>query len=209
MMEPKIIYENSDFYIIEKPTGWSCHNDEPSILKWLKGSAHFVSRLDRETSGLLLIAKSDKVHHQFQSPESGIHKKYLALLRGQLTNPSPDLMWNFKISDQAEGYRNPAGTGKLYESKSLVKALTTNKYFSLVEVTLQTGYQHQIRKQAALSKHPIVGDERYNEKKYNLLIQQKYPLQYRLFLHASHLSFTFNNKKFEFTSPCEFEKMMS
>jgi len=209
MKEAEVIFDNNDFLIVDKPSGWSCHNEEPSVLKWLSRTVHFVSRLDRETSGLILIAKSDKAHHQFQQTQANITKKYLAILRGQLESSTSQLEWNYRISDQAEGYRNPAGSGKLYESKSIVQIQQKNKYFTLVEIQLLTGYQHQIRKQAALAKHPIVGDERYNEKKYNILIQQKYPQHYRMFLHAYSLSFKFNNNDFEFTSPCDFEKMMS
>ncbi len=199
---PQIIAENGHFIVLFKPQGVSVHNQTPSLLEFVKEQKkpeHFVNRLDFETSGLVVIALNENLHEPLQnSLHKGI-KKYRALLRGALPiEVGEKVIWNWPISDKAEGRRNPQGDKQNLEpSDTEVTLVRKNKYFSEVEIILKTGRQHQIRKHSALAKHPIVGDNRYNDDKYNLKIADMYQ-ETRMQLEAESLDFQFKNEKYNF-----------
>ena len=199
---PEIIAENAYFIILFKPQGVSVHNQSPSLLEFVKEQKkpeHFVNRLDFETSGLVVIAQNENLHEPLQnSLHKGI-KKYRALLRGALPiDEGAKVIWNWPISDKAEGRRNPQGDKQnLKAADTEVTLIKKNKYFSEVEIVLKSGRQHQIRKHSALAKHPIVGDNRYNEDKYNAKIADMYK-ETRMQLEAVSLDFQFKNEKYRF-----------
>ncbi len=211
-MEMKTLFENADLFVIEKPSGLSVHNDnpsDPSVLTLLGGNPFLVHRLDKETSGLLLLAKNKvaaiELANQFQNHR--IKKIYHALLRGAI--PEPSVHWQWALTDKAEGRKNPQGAvseRKVCDTKGRV--LKTNGYISMLEVQIKTGRQHQIRKHAAIAEHPVIGDPRYNDLKYNEKIAQRFDTK-RMFLHASLLEFDWKGKKvtMESTLPAEFEKL--
>ena len=198
----QIIQENKFFIVLNKPTGVSVHNEKPSLVEFLeenKKPLHFVSRLDRETSGLMVIAKDPEMHSELAASLEKGDKTYRALLRGPWKKPKEkDLAWNWALSDKAEGRFNPQGVkADRVECQSQAKLVRTNKYFSEVLVNLYTGRQHQIRKHAALAEQPVVGDNRYNEKKYNQMIEQRYAVN-RLWLHCEKLDFEFKEKQYNY-----------
>lgn len=199
---PHIIAENALFTVIFKPQGVSVHNQTPSLLEYVKEQKkpeHFVNRLDFETSGLVIVAQNQNLHEPLQSSLHKGQKKYRALLRGALPiEKGEKVTWNWPISDKAEGRRNPQGDKKnLKEAETEVILVRKNKFFSEVEIILKTGRQHQIRKHSALAKHPIVGDNRYNEDKYNSKIAEMYQ-ETRMQLEAESLEFQFKNEKYSF-----------
>ncbi len=200
--QPHIVSENAHFTVIFKPQGVSVHNQSPSLLEFvkeLKKPEHFVNRLDFETSGLVVIAQKENLHEPLQTSLHKGLKKYRALLRGALSiEPSMKVIWNWPISDKAEGRRNPQGDPQnLKEAVTEVTLIRKNKYFSEVEIVLKSGRQHQIRKHSALAKHPIVGDHRYSEDQYNLKIAQMYK-ESRMQLEAEELQFLFKSEKYSF-----------
>lgn len=193
-----ILEKGQNWLAIAKPAGISVHNEAGDVLSRLKkqlppGSyqdIYPVHRLDKETSGVLLIATTSnsaaQLAEQFQS-HSNV-KIYNAVLRGALPVSEQWQEWSLPISDKAEGRKNPQGLAKdRVEAKTLYRVLKSNQYFSLVEVKLLTGRQHQIRKHAAMMKHAIVGDSRYGDPKYNAKIAQIYG-DSRMFLHAFQLT---------------------
>jgi RluA family pseudouridine synthase len=211
---------NLNFKIIEKPYGLSVHNDEPGkenflqvLQKQLQIDQIFpVNRLDKETSGLMVVAFNSEAAKElaelFQNRK--VIKKYQAVLRGDVrgeikaeiaTGTNDDLnaslgTWNFPISDKAEGRVNPAGLAQNRKAATThFKVLQKTKHNTLVELTLETGLQHQIRKHAALAGHPIVGDPRYNDKKYNDMISKRYGTD-RMFLHSCELSFSLKGEDY-------------
>lgn len=196
------VFENESFIVLFKPQGVSTHNQSPSLLDYLqqnKKPEHFINRLDAETSGLVLIAKNEKLHDLLrQSLEIG-SKKYRALLRGSLDSETgAQIIWSWPISDKAEGRRNPQGESThRKESLTQVRLIRKNKYFSEVEIILKTGRQHQIRKHSSLAKHALVGDSRYNDPKYNQKINEIYN-DPRMQLEAESLQFTFEKKNYSF-----------
>ncbi len=206
------IFENNEFIIINKDSGQSAHNDEQSIVSsFLPEQVFLVNRLDRETSGLVLLAKKANLVAALQIAMQEAEKIYLAVLRGNLPvnlNPS---VWDYPISDKAEGFANPAGkTEDQKQSVSKYRVLESNPYFSLVEVQIVTGRQHQIRKHSAIFKKPIVGDMRYANKKDNISLFKRYNFE-RMMLHCSRMKFSYQNHNFEFKAetPKEFSLLMN
>lgn len=204
----QILEENPDFLVIMKPHGLSVHNQSPSVMEQLQGlkkPIHFVNRLDQETSGLMLVAQRPELHQKLvESLENG-RKFYRALLRSPWKDKPTQTTWSRPISDKAEGFRNPQG--KAADRKTAqtdVTVIRSNKYFTEVYVELLSGRQHQIRKHSLLSGHPIVGDKRYNEEKYNKNIEKFYNST-RMQLHAEKLEFQFGGKSFTYESPMNFD----
>lgn len=197
----KILEENKFFIVLQKPEGYSVHNQSPSVVEYLKKASkavHFVNRLDQETSGLMIVAKAPENHELLaESLENG-QKFYRALLRGSWDKPEKDLLWSWPITDKAEGRQNPKGiSADRQEAQTKVQVLRSNKFFTEVAIELLTGRQHQIRKHAAIAKHAIVGDSRYSDKKYNENIAKLYGSK-RMQLHAEKLVFEFENKSYTY-----------
>lgn len=205
----QILEENSDFLVIIKPHGLSVHNQSPSVMEQLQGlkkPIHFVNRLDQETSGLMIVAQRPELHQKLvESLENG-RKFYRALLRSPWKDKPTRTNWNWAISDKAEGFRNPQGKVSDRKASSTdVTVIRTNKYFTEVYVELLSGRQHQIRKHSLLAGHPIVGDKRYNEEKYNKNIEKFYGTT-RMQLHAEKLVFEFAGRSFTHESAINFDK---
>jgi 23S rRNA pseudouridine1911/1915/1917 synthase len=211
----KIVYEDDDLMVIDKPAGLVVHPAPGhsggtlvnAILHHLPGlegvggerRPGIVHRLDKQTSGLIVIAKHDRSHRflQRQFAARTVHKVYLALLEGQI---SPE---NGRISApigrhpihrkrQAVLPVNPQ-TGETKGREAITEYHTIGLYstrlnsgeignFTLVEAVLHTGRTHQIRVHFAWMKHPVVGDTLYGYRR------QRIPLD-RQFLHAHKLRF--------------------
>lgn len=208
MKSLKILQESADWLVVDKPVGLSVHNDKMNVLTLLHElkrnpnlSFHAVHRLDAETSGVLLVAKDAEIAAKLaeEMQKDSCHKTYHALLRGEMKEDS--VHWDWKLSDKAEGRKNPQGLSKDRKNcETLARVVEKNKYFSLVECEILTGRQHQIRKHAAIAKHAIVGDPRYNEPKYNERIAGLYGTD-RMFLHASELRLHIAGREMVFHSP--------
>lgn len=214
-----IIEKSKNWLVINKPPGISVHNEADDVRSILKkqlqpGSFHDIylaHRLDKETSGLLLVATEQQtaaaLAEQFQAHNT--EKMYYAVLRGAMDVSDQWQEWSFPISDKAEGRKNPQGLSKdRVDAKTHYRVLESNKFFSLVEVRLLTGRQHQIRKHAAVAKHAIIGDSRYGDPKYNVKMAQIYGTD-RMFLHAFRLGISIDGKTqtFETPLPEEFKKL--
>jgi len=218
-----LIAQDSSWIIINKPAGVSVHNapsdsgqDVIQILKkQLKAGTftdiHPVHRLDKETSGLLLIALNGKAAKELaeQFQERSCEKTYFAVLRGSMPVSEKWQSWSMPISDKSEGRKNPQGLSKdRVEARTDFKVVKSSKYFSLIEVKLLTGRQHQIRKHSAIAKHNIIGDGRYGDPKHNERMAKIYGTD-RMFLHAARLKIRVDGQErlFEAPLPEEFEKL--
>jgi tRNA pseudouridine65 synthase len=210
MIQPaiQILEENDDFIVIFKPHGLSVHNQSPSVLEQMRVNnkpVHFINRLDQETSGLMVIAQKPELHEELSMALENGRKLYRALLRSPWKDKPTETVWSWPISDKAEGRKNPQGiSAERKEAKTLVSVQRSNRYFTEIVAEILTGRQHQIRKHAVLAGHPIVGDSRYNEEKYNRNIEKFYGPQ-RLQLHAEKLIFEFNGRAYVFESPINFD----
>ncbi|MFB3100321.1 MAG: RluA family pseudouridine synthase [Gammaproteobacteria bacterium] len=198
LIRNSIIYEDEYLLAINKPSNIAVHSGSGvqygviEILRAQRPEAHFlelVHRLDRATSGCLLIAKDHKtlrgMHDILKSGE--VKKMYLALLKGQLTKT----LQTVDLSLRKMG--TPSGDRKVRVDKSGKQALTHFHLLqrfnvaSLSRVELMTGRTHQIRVHAASIDHPLAGDEKYGDWEFNQAMK-KSGLK-RLFLHAETLSF--------------------
>ncbi|MDB5893672.1 MAG: ribosomal large subunit pseudouridine synthase [Rhodoferax sp.] len=201
--EFKVIFEDEHLLAIDKPAGVAVHGGSGVAfgvieqLRIARPGAKFlelVHRLDRETSGILLIAKKrsalTRVQDQFRERETG--KTYLALVEGHWPT-------NKKVLDKPlHKYLLPDGERRVkvvakedpdgMRSLSLVKVRQKFAEFTLLEVTIKTGRTHQIRVHLASEDHPIAGDDKYGHFELNKALQKR-GLK-RMFLHAWHLSLT-------------------
>jgi len=213
-MKPKIIFDDSEFFVIDKPSGWITNDsgtttNQPVIQTWirnnfeypLKGDREFrdgvVHRLDKETSGILLIAKTkdsfENLQNQFK--ERKTQKKYIGLVHGELLQnegeinaPVGRLPWRRDRFGVLPGGRSAVTFFKVigkYQSQS------GNEKYTLVEFSPKTGRTHQIRIHAKYINHPLVGDSFYAGRK-TARNDRKWCV--RLFLHALGISF-FHPKK--------------
>jgi tRNA pseudouridine65 synthase len=217
----EILAEGPDWLAIHKPAGVSVHNDPQDVLHLLKKqlpaakyqNMHLAHRLDKETSGVLLLAlnptRAKDLAEIFQRRDCV--KIYHAVLRGSLPVPATPAesaiwqTWSWPLTDKAEGRQNPQGISKdRVDAQTKYRVVKASKFLTLIEVELLTGRQHQIRKHAAIAKHPLVGDSRYNEAKYNARMAGIYGTD-RMFLHATSLSFILDNKKVELHAPLPVE----
>jgi len=212
--EFEILFEDDCLLAIDKPAGVAVHGGSSvsfgviEQLRMARPQAKFlelVHRLDRDTSGILLIAKKrsalTKLQDQFRQRETG--KTYLALVAGRwpASKKVLDKPLHKYLLDSKEG-RDGAGERRVkvvsrddpdgMPSVTLVKIrATTATRFTLLEVTIKTGRTHQIRVHLASEGHPIAGDDKYGDFDLNkaLLRPGPTPVLKRMFLHAWRLQF--------------------
>src|SRR3989344_1858965 len=216
-MSPKIIYEDNDFFVLDKPAGWVVNKakttkDMPVVQLWLENKKYqlsgvdeyrsgIVHRLDKETSGILLVAKTKESfsHLQIQFKERKVKKEYLALTHGRITPkegeikvPVGRLPWNRKRFGILVGGRD---SQTYYQVESY---FTFDKGdYTLVRLKPKTGRTHQIRIHLKYLNFPIVSDSFYAGRKTARNDRKWCP---RLFLHAEKISLRppTTQKKIEF-----------
>ena len=218
-MEPKIIYEDDSLMVLDKPVGWivtkaSTSGRTPVIEDWLKRFKYplssdedlrrgIVHRIDKETSGLVLIAKTREILEKLQKEfkERRVEKKYLALVHGKLfpkegiiQAPLGRLPWNRKRFGILPGGRESQTNYKVDGYYKYKKEVLT-----LVSMFPKSGRTHQIRVHLKYISHPIVSDIFYAGRKVSKRDRNWCP---RLFLHASRISFIhpFSKLKIDFGS---------
>ena len=201
-----VLFEDECLLAIDKPAGVAVHGGSGvrfgliEQLRMARPQARFlelVHRLDRETSGILLIAKKRSalrsLQSQFRERETG--KTYLALVAGQwpvrlrvLDKP----LLKFLLPDGERRVKVVAReSADAMASLTLVKVARTGAAFTLLEVTIKTGRTHQIRVHLAAEGMPVVGDDKYGDFALNKSLQQAGPTAplRRMFLHAWRLQF--------------------
>ena len=210
----KILHQDKDLLVVDKPSGLAVHNTEDPInlfqtLEAQLGVQKFfpVHRLDKETSGVQLLALNENfakvAASEFQ--KRSVLKFYQGILRGTL--PGASGTWKAPLSDKAEGRKNPAGLSKdRIECETVFEILKSSKYFTWCRFQLITGRQHQIRKHAAISGHSLVGDPRYGDTKYNARMAELYKTE-RMFLHCERIEILGHNLMSEV--PAEFSGMVA
>jgi RluA family pseudouridine synthase len=151
-----------------------------------------VHRLDKETSGVILLAVNREMFrffsNQFESRQ--VKKRYVALLHGMLENPersSPWGTWDWALAKTAGGRHHPEGSGDRQESLTRYRVLDRSAHYTMVEIELLSGRTHQIRRHAKLSGHPVVGDARYGSTRAINYLKRNHAFD-RLALHARALT---------------------
>ena len=196
-----VLFENSDFIILDKWAGIATQGGSKinisidDIIKNISSKYNLVHRLDRETSGLLIIAKNLKTTKIFGKlfKEQLISKIYFAICQGTPLN---------KESEVELLIENKKDLSKSSNSLTRYKVCQTNKSLSTLLFAPRTGKTHQIRLVAKHLGTPIVGDTKYNK-----MIKNNTEI---LKLNACSLKFEVNNKNYEFSTnlPDHFKKFM-
>ncbi len=227
-----IVYEDEFLAVINKPAGMVVHpgagvqtgtlanaiafhfaesfaeqnRDDPQSMR-----IGIVHRLDKDTSGLIVVAKSDEMHEALseQFRERQVYKSYMALVHGSLDQ-------NLGKVDAAIG-RNKHNRLRMKvathgrSALSLWKVRRRFDKFTLLDIEIKTGRTHQIRVHMAYLNHPVVGDEIYNEGRDNTImdhtVRNAIASMPRFFLHAEKLSFTHpkTKERLEFTQELPIE----
>ena len=202
------IENNENFAVINKPAGIAVQSGTKSLkniidiirkTKEFEGQLPYtVHRIDKETTGILLIAKNRKYAQLFTNlfRLRKIKKKYLGIVSGEFDNNKgkfEDILYHYegekKISSKAITY---------YE------VIDSNKGYSLLSLIPYTGRKHQLRKQLSIRGYFIIGDNKYRAYDKNIRKGNK------LMLHAYKISFTIDNLKYNFSAkiPKDFEYVL-
>lgn len=178
----EIIYEDRDIIVVNKPKGMVVHpaNGNPdgtlvnAIMAICKDSLSgiggeirpgIVHRLDKETSGILIVAKNDKAHINLsqQIKEHKVKKTYIALVKGIVKENNATI--NMPIGRSEKDRKKMAVTKKGKEAITHFKVLKRYDKYTLLEINIETGRTHQIRVHLSQIGYPIVGDEVYSKGK--------------------------------------------
>lgn len=192
-----IAFEDEALIVVDKPSGVAVHGGSGvsfGVIEQLRRArplAKFLElahRLDRETSGLLVVAKKrvalTRLHDMFR--DGGISKRYFALVKGCWRNEMQHVRLPLHKYLTAEGERRVSVNAEGKAAHSIVRLVARWENFSLVEVELKTGRTHQIRVHLAHLGFPIAGDDKYGDFPLNKALQ-KTGLG-RMFLHAAKLA---------------------
>lgn len=207
----EIIYQDPWLVAVNKPSGWLVHRSwldrhetrivMQAVRDQLGQHVFTVHRLDKPTSGVLLMGLSSEVgrllSQQFEQHQ--IHKRYHALVRGWLTDEAtldyPLTEEQDKIADKFSTQdKQPQSAITHYRGLATVEMpVPVGRYptarYSLVELEPQTGRKHQLRRHLSHLRHPIIGDSRHGDLRQNRGATEHFGCQ-RLMLHASQLSLT-------------------
>ena len=197
-----IVFENNDFLLLHKPAGMACHGPDSNVtvvdyLQQKNLPIFLAHRLDKETSGLLLVAKNAQVANIFMGlfANREIEKYYLALsnkkgkkkqgaIKGAMSKGRGG-SWRL-----GKAGADKAGTGKTNRVCTQFTSFSLQAGVRLFLLKPLTGRTHQIRVALKANASPVLGDDRYGG----------VPAD-RMYLHAFALRFTYDNKQYEFVLP--------
>ena len=193
-----IIENNENFIVINKPAGIAVQSGTKSFknvvdtlrkTKYFENSKPFiVHRLDKETSGILIVAKNREYAQLFTSlfRIRKIHKTYLAVVYGETSNEHKTLQDDLIVYEKERKI--------VQKAISHIKVLKSNDQYSLLELKPITGRKHQLRKQLYNIGHSIIGDDKYYVKKKSTdFVKSK-----KLMLHAYEIKFMINDMRYNF-----------
>ena len=212
-----ILFEDDHIIVVNKPSGLLtiATNKEKEktlyhivrdylISKDRNARIFIVHRLDKDTSGVVILAKDEKTKNKFQENWNEYVKlrEYVAVVHGTLKNKEDKIVQKLKETKTNLVYVSRDNDGK--EAITNYKVIKETEKYSLVSVNIETGRKNQIRVAFQTLKHPIVGDKKYSDIKDN---------ETRLFLHANRLKIFYPEIKkeilFETQTPSEFKKIMN
>ncbi len=221
-----IIYEDNHLLVIDKPAGVAVHGGSGvsyGVIEQLRAARpeakflELVHRLDRETSGLLLLAKKrsalTNLHEQMR--EGDTDKRYLTAVFGDWRNKRQHVKLPLHKFTTPDGERRVVVQAGGMESHTVFSLIRKWERFAFLEAELKTGRTHQIRVHLASSGFPILGDEKYGDFALNRQLQKAGddhgPLR-RMFLHAHQITFTHPDSGKEMTLkaplPAECERFL-
>ncbi|MBS0201191.1 MAG: RluA family pseudouridine synthase [Proteobacteria bacterium] len=209
-LDAAIVFEDARLLALNKPSGLASHGGSGirhgaiESLRALRPneSLELVHRLDRDTSGLLIIAKKRSALRELQAlmredHGAGIDKRYLTLLVGKMPNGTMDVDAPLHIGLRQGGERHVQVNAIGKESMSHFKLLQRFGGHSYCEVRIETGRTHQIRVHAQHIGHPVAGDDKYGDEEINRRLRDQAGLR-RLFLHAASLRFALDGGRADY-----------
>jgi 23S rRNA pseudouridine955/2504/2580 synthase len=192
-----VAYEDPALLVVDKPAGVAVHGGSGvsfGVIEALRAARpqakalELAHRLDRDTSGLLMLAKKRsalvELHRMLRDGE--VEKVYLALAKGRVE--SRTLREPLHKYVNAKGERRVSVQQGGMAAETRVKTLKSSSEFSFLEIRLLTGRTHQIRVHLAHAGHPLLGDDKYGDFDLNHRLEKQGVR--RLFLHASRLAFS-------------------
>ena len=190
MKKLKIIYEDKYLIIVNKSAGEftisrdnhydnNLYDEVKTYVKKQnpKNKIFIVHRLDKDTSGLVLFAKNEKVKYDLQRNWQNVERKYYAVVSGKLNENNgtlKDFLYETKGLDVV--VTNIKKIGKLAITNFNV--IENNNKYSLLDINIETGRRNQIRVQLANTGHPILGDKKYGKVKYKRMMLEAYYLKF-------------------------------
>ena len=200
-MEAAIVFEDARLLVLDKPTGVASHGGsgishgaiETMRVLRPQQNLELVHRLDRDTSGLLIMAKKRSALTELQAlmreeGGTGIRKRYLTLLMGRMPDGTMSVDAPLHIGLRQGGERHVQVNAIGKPSLSHFKVLERRGGHSYCEVRIETGRTHQIRVHAQHIGHAVAGDDKYGDAAVNKRLREQVGLK-RLFLHAASLEF--------------------
>ena len=210
----RILYEDNNLLIINKPAGIPVHGGSGVRLGMIEAlrviypeldQLELVHRLDRDTSGCLIVAKKRSTLRELHQllREGRVRKIYHTLTRGHWKPAALRVEAPLRKNLLSSGERIVRVNEEGKPSVTIFKPLVRYKYSTLMEALLETGRTHQIRVHAQFRGHQVAGDEKYGDKEFNRQMTQ-YGLK-RLFLHAYFVEFTLpsTGQHFQVTAPLD------
>lgn len=205
----RIVFEDARLLVVDKPAGLAVHGGGAvslgciEALRLLRPQAkglELAHRLDRATSGCLLVAKRRSALRALHAllRAGAVEKRYLALVKGRWRPEvtAVDVPLSKRQGDGEARVRVDTAGKAARSSFRLLEHF--GRVASLVEVSIATGRTHQIRVHAAHLGHPVAGDERYGDPEFNALLRQRHGLN-RMFLHAHAIAFVWPDTGEEFS----------
>lgn len=205
----QVIFEDKHFLVIDKPSGVASHGGSGirhgaiELMRAARPREHLelVHRLDRDTSGVLVMSRSRAGLTGLQAliRDGAVTKQYLALLTGRPGQPKFDVNVPLRKSVRQGGERMVRVSSDGKPALTFFRQMERYRDASLMQVTLGTGRTHQIRVHALHAGHPVAGDEKYGDREVNRRLRAK-GLK-RLFLHAARFDFEWGERSYSFSSP--------
>jgi 23S rRNA pseudouridine955/2504/2580 synthase len=210
-MLDRILYEDKRVLVIDKPAGVAVHGGSGirfGVIELLRHARPdlkelaLVHRIDRETSGCLVMAKRRsalrELHERFR--EGQVEKSYLALVVGDWQYGEQMIDAPLLVTNRKGGERHVIVSDKGKAARTRVTLSRTYGVYSLLQCRPETGRTHQIRVHLQQAGHPILGDDRYGDEEANRQAQ-RFGLR-RLFLHAQSIAFADDSgNELHFTAP--------
>lgn len=206
-LDASIVFEDARLLAINKPSGIASHGGSGisfGVIESMRAlrpndNLELVHRLDRDTSGLLVLSKKRSALSELQrllreDHGSGIEKRYLALLVGRMPSGTMSVDAPLHVGLRQGGERHVQVNEAGKPSTSHFKLLERRGGQSYCEIHIETGRTHQIRVHAQHIGHPVAGDDKYGDLAANKRLREQVGLK-RLFLHASTLEFALDDGK--------------
>jgi 23S rRNA pseudouridine955/2504/2580 synthase len=215
-LEKSILFEDDNLIILNKPSGFSSHGGTGvnfGVIEIMRAARpeltglSLVHRLDRDTSGCLILAKKRSILQELHTliHRNKIKKTYLVLVKGKWKTGVIKVSASLLKNQVSSGERMVKVDAEGKASLTTFKPKKIFSFCSLLEADLGTGRTHQIRVHATHSGHPVAGDDKYGDRDFNK-IMKNYGLK-RLFLHAEHINFYLPSTKqiVNFSAPLDAE----